>query len=239
MSFMAERRRDIERYFRSENTFLAHGLRKVFPQKGSEYLRSSLKRTADIALSLPLVVAGIPIVAGFAIARKVEDGENPFYSQERVDGSGNVFAIKKLKAMRRNNSSSAENIVYAATIKAEDDPRNTKVGRIMQKYDLNELPQLYHIMAGKMSLVGIRVAPRYIFEHLQKIRPLTYREWERSYFEGKPGAMGLNAVFNKNPKKDSKRHHYDMLYARKASLGLDLLIFYKTMVNFFKKFADS
>jgi len=118
----------------------------------------------------------------------------------------------------------------------EDDPRNTKIGKLLRLLELDEIPQLFQVLAGKLSLFDIRCIADYSIDLIQQNRPKSFNEWEKAYSEGKPGLIGLNAVMNPDRKNDLKRHHYDILYAKKANLGLDLYILYRSIIYALNKF---
>lgn len=233
---MREHKQPIERYLRSDTTILARGLKLISPEEGEPYRNSGVKRMIDIAFSFPLAAAALPVVLALAIGRKIEDGQPAFFVQDRLGKNGQTFPMIKMNAMRANVDNSANtNIAAGVNFKPEDDTRNTRLGRFMQKYDFVEMPQLFQTFLGEMSLIGIRAAPQYVFDYLTQIRPKCYQAWEQAYFSGKPGLISLNSSFNESPKNDAKRHHFDMLYAKKANLGLDLLIVYKTATKLLRR----
>ncbi len=110
------------------------------------------------------------------------------------------------------------------------DPRATKFGVFMRKYHLDELPQLFQAVAGQMSLVGNRpVLPQYA-EHLsKKWSKERFRSWINDYGKGKKGVTGIYQVFGPERRHDESRFHMDMMYTRRASLGLDIYILWKTI----------
>lgn len=226
----------IDRYLRREDTFLALTLRVVSPDVGCEYRESPEKRVAELVIATPLAVATLPVMGILATAKKIEDGESAFYVQERLSRYGSIPVVK-IRSMKKDaDNDIGTNLHNAATYGEECDPRNTRLGGFMRKYELEELPQLWQVVAGQLSLVDIRAAPQYVFDFIKKNRPETFEEWETAYRESnRPGIFSLNSAVSDKRKDDRKRHHYDLLYAKKASLGLDLYILYRTGLRMAKK----
>lgn len=115
------------------------------------------------------------------------------------------------------------------------DPRVTTVGKALRKLQLDELPQLWQVLLGQMSLVGLRPAPHYVVDHIRSVRPKGACEWVQAYCDGKPGFFGANSAFNPQRRVDAKKHHYDMWYSRRASLGVDLYIIFNEFLRTFRK----
>lgn len=226
----------LDNFFRQENTLLAKTLKRVSPKQGQEYRESGEKRIVEFVLAAPLAVTTLPLLACLATAKKLEDGEKAFYTQKRLSRGGNV-SVTKINCMRIDADKDIQaNLGNAAEMGEENDPRNTRLGKFMRKHELEELPQLWQIISGSLSLVDIRAVPQYVVDYLKKVRPDTVNEWEKAYNDGKrPGVFSLNSALSNSRKDDSTRHHYDLLYSRKASLGLDLYILYRTGLRMVKK----
>ena len=196
------------------------------PADTSTYAHAT-KRALDIALtvlSLPLVVPAIALMAVLIAL----DGHNPFYSQMRVGRGGRVFRMWKLRTMVHN----AENLLetYLAenpqardewdrTQKLKIDPRTTWIGRTLRKTSLDELPQLWNVLNGTMSLVG----PRPMMVSQQ------YEYSGQSYYNHRPGITGPWQVSERNQSDFDARVHYDDLYDRTVSLDTDFRILAKTV----------
>lgn len=211
-------------------------LKKLSPQ-GQEYRQGSLKRVTEVILATPPAIAALPVIGALALAKKGEDGGNAFYVQERVGKGGKPVPLVKIRSMRVHaDADGRANQTNASRFDPENDPRNTRLGRFMRRYELEELPQLWQVVVGQLSLVDIRSAPQYVFDYLRDARPHTFAEWESAYFSGTPGLFSLNAAVNPQRKDDRKRHHYDMLYARKASLGLNCYIIFRCIARVVEKF---
>ena len=131
--------------------------------------------------------------------------------------------------MRPNSDAGSGNLQITKDLKPSEDPRNTRLGSFMRKYQLEELPQLLQVISGKLSLMGLRPNTEYGFEYLQDIWSKDrYNRWKDAYQSGRLGLSGVNQVFGSLLKEDDKRYHTDVFYTKHASLGLDLYLLWKT-----------
>lgn len=201
---------------------------QVFPvQRRQGYYRNGFKRVLDVTLILmaaPLVVP-LVVVMAMLIAR---DGHSPFYRQERVGRFGRVFKILKLRTMVHDaDLQLATHLAHNAEARAEwqrtqklkSDPRITKIGRILRKTSLDELPQLWNVLIGDMSLVG----PRPMMCNQQKLYP------GAAYYSVRPGITGLWQISARNNCEFSGRARFDTKYAEQMSFTTDLAILYRTV----------
>jgi lipopolysaccharide/colanic/teichoic acid biosynthesis glycosyltransferase len=177
------------------------------------------KRLLDIALSGTGLAASAPLWLVLAAAVKLEDGGPVFYGQERVGEGGRVFRAWKFRSMIPD----AEKHVGAVQA-TENDPRVTRVGRIMRATAMDELPQLWNILVGDMSFVGPRaLRPGEIEtgsagQHVRLEDVPGYADRHRV----RPGLTGIAQIFA--PRDIARRHkfRYDRLYIRRQSFVLDL-----------------
>lgn len=225
---MKERSR-VESYLRREDTPLAHTLKFLSPHEGDAYRAGKRKHFVDTALAIPLFVASLPVTASLAAVKALEDRGNPFYVQSRYGKDGEQVRIVKIRTMIQNAHDKIDD--HHAQISKEGDiadPRITRVGRVLRSTDLDELPQLGYVAAGQMSLVGIRMIPEYAQRSIEErsTQP-KFSRWRSAYAVGRPGLFSLNSAYSENKKNERMRVEYDMLYANRASLGLDMLILYK------------
>lgn len=226
----------IDRYFRREDTILARVLKSVSPDTGDEYRHGSPKRIAEVLISAPLAVVTLPLLSTLALAKKIEDRGSAFYIQKRIGQGGQLRSVVKIRCMRESADSDMwANLHNASVLGETHDSRNTRLGSFMRRFELEELPQLWQVMMGQLSLVEIRSAPQYVFEYLQEKRPDIVGKWRNAYFDGKPGLFSLNSAVNPSRKDDTKRYLCDAFYAEKANLGLDLFILYRTGMRMFQK----
>ncbi len=177
------------------------------------------KRLLDIALSGTGLAASAPLWLVLAAAVKLEDGGPVFYGQERVGEGGRVFRAWKFRSMIPD----AEKQVGAVQA-TENDPRVTRIGRIMRATAMDELPQLWNILVGDMSFVGPRaLRPGEIEtgsagQHVRLEDVPGYADRHRV----RPGLTGIAQIFA--PRDIARRHkfRYDRLYIRRQSFALDL-----------------
>lgn len=196
--------------------------------RATRYL-SRGKRALDIAGVIALAPLAAPLVGALWCAVRLDGGAG-FFGHERVGQDGRTFQCWKLRTMvpdararlkehlRRDPDAARE---WAQTYKLRDDPRVTRLGRFLRKCSLDELPQLWNVWKGEMSLVGPRPVPR---AELQE-----YAGFERAYCAMRPGITGLWQVSGRNDVAYADRVQMDMTYARKASLLMDLGILGRTL----------
>lgn len=191
------------------------------------YLYRALKRVADVALSMAGLIVLSPVLAGVAIAIKVDDKKGTvFYRQERVGRHGKRFMMFKFRSMcvdaeEKLKELKKYNEVDGAMFKMKHDPRVTKVGHFIRHYSIDELPQLFNVLAGDMSLVGPRPPlPREIKE---------YTEYDKQRLYVVPGCTGLWQVSGRNDVGFHEMVELDLQYIRKSGILYDLGIMFKTI----------
>ena len=181
------------------------------------------KQVFDIIASSLGLAAISPLFLIICLSIKITDSGDVFFRQQRIGKDGKVFDIIKFRTMVQN----AENIGDGLVVQTEDDPRITKVGRILRKTSLDELPQLINIIKGDMSLIGPRP-------------PVTYHPYEgyenypdraKKRFEMRPGITGLAQVEKRNSASWEERIGIDVEYVENFSLLLDARIFLKTFAS--------
>jgi sugar transferase (PEP-CTERM system associated) len=173
------------------------------------------KRLLDLVASAALLVATAPLMLAVAAAIGLSDGRPILYSQERTGRGGRAYRIWKFRTMRRD----AE--VLGAVWATETDPRVLRVGRFLRRARLDELPQLWNVLKGDMSLVGPRPEREVFLSELKVRWPLfTLRELV------KPGLTGwaqLKYGYGSTVEEQGKKLEYDLYYVKNASLFLDLV----------------
>jgi lipopolysaccharide/colanic/teichoic acid biosynthesis glycosyltransferase len=181
------------------------------------------KRFSDIVLALIGLTVSSPILIFAAILIKFNSRGPVVYRQKRVGQNGEIFLIHKLRTMRVD----AEKFCGAVWAK-ENDPRITSVGRVLRKAHLDEIPQLFNVLKGEMSIVGPRPERPEIVTDLKTI----IHDYEKR-LQVKPGITGLAQVWHKYDEtiEDVKKKiKYDLLYIRKMCLLADLKILASTIV---------
>jgi len=187
----------------------------------SQEINWRIKRLGDIFISLFLLVITSPLIIFFSILIKIEDKGPIFYSQIRTGLYGNKFNIIKLRSMIQN--SEKEGAVWAKS----KDPRVTKIGKFIRKTRIDELPQLWSVFIGDMSLIGPRPERPEIDKILiKKIRFYNYRNTIRP---GLSGWAQVNYKYGASIMDSKNKFSYEVFYLRNFSLLLDLLIFLKTL----------
>ena len=225
----------VDRYLRKEDTLLAKAIKGVCSLQGKEYRNGRFKRGFEFVITTPVAVLTIPVSQILGMAAKMEDGESMFFLQERVGKGGEPVKIVKIRTMKNGFEAAERSLANASKFEPEDDPRNTRLGQKIRAYEIDEFPQFLQVLKGEISLVDIRSAPQYVIDFIKEKRPDTFDEWYKAYQEGTPGLLSLRSALSNERKNDLKRHHYDVLYARKASLGLDLFIIYRTGLRMLRK----
>src|SRR5713226_147904 len=188
------------------------------------------KRLIDVALALALIGFSAPVMVLIALAVKL-DGGPVLYAHRRVGSDGRPFQCWKFRTMVTNADQLLHQLLvedhgarqeWECGFKLRSDPRVTPVGKFLRAFSLDELPQLFNVVTGTMSLVGPR--------------PIVEAEIERygasfaAYCSCRPGISGLWQVHGRNNVDYSRRVELDQRYARQWSLHLDLAILMKTVI---------
>ncbi|UKK84578.1 TIGR03013 family PEP-CTERM/XrtA system glycosyltransferase [Sphingopyxis sp. BSN-002] len=180
------------------------------------------KRVFDILASVAVLVIGLPLVIIAAIAVKLDSKGPVFYRQSRVGLYGEPYEIVKIRSMR-TDAEAAGKAIWAS----ENDPRITRVGNIIRKLRVDELPQLWCVLKGHMSFVGPRPERPSFVEELEQQLPY-YAERHMV----KPGLTGwaqINYPYGASVEDARAKLEYDLYYAKNYSPFLDLLILLQTV----------
>jgi sugar transferase (PEP-CTERM system associated) len=184
-------------------------------------LSSIAKRLFDVAASLLLLLLTLPLIALTALAVKLESRGPAFYRQRRVGLYGQPFDVIKLRSMRTD----AE-IGGIAVWAQKDDPRVTRVGRIIRKLRIDELPQAWSVLKGEMSFVGPRPErPQFVADLEQRLPYYAERHVV------KPGITGwaqINYPYGASVEDAREKLEFDLYYAKNYTPFLDLLILLQT-----------
>lgn len=182
-------------------------------------LYSFLKRTFDIVFSAVLLLLLALPMALIALIIKVSSPGKVFYRQERLGLNGKKIDIIKFRTMKKD--AEQEGIRWSL---GDDDPRITPVGRILRKTHLDELPQLWCILKGEMSVVGPRPERPVYYDRFEK-----YIHGFRQRLKVKPGMTGLAQVRGGYYLKPEEKILYDVEYIKTRSIGLELRILLETV----------
>ncbi len=189
--------------------------------------RNYVKRLFDVVavLSASLVVGPLILLLALLVA---SDGSNPFYWNERVGRRGRNFRMLKLRTMVPDADKMLEDYLsrnaearleWNSTQKLKTDPRITRIGRFLRKTSLDELPQLWNVLTGDMSLVGPRPM-------MPSQRPLYHG---LAYYSLRPGITGIWQVSDRNESAFSKRAEYDSEYDEKLTFRMDMWLLWSTV----------
>jgi len=178
-----------------------------------------MKRLFDIVLSLAVVVILLPVFAVIAIAIRLTDKGPAIFKQQRVGKDGNPFMFYKFRTMRLGVEP------FGPSPKSGEDPRLTKIGRFLREYSLDELPQLFNILKGDMSIVG----PRPLY--LSQMAKWNARQKQRLLV--KPGLTGLAQVSGRGELTHEQKLELDVKYVQMQSFWLDMKIILATISQVF------
>lgn len=211
---------------------IAIDINKVKVNNSAIYL--FVKRTIDVIGSLIGIIVLSPVLLIIAIAIKIEDPKGKvIFGHIRVSKYGKIFPCLKFRSMFANAEEMKENFTeeqkreYAETFKLKNDPRITKVGNFIRKTSLDELPQLFNILKGDMTIVGPRPI---VTDELE-----FYGEYEEYYKAVKPGLTGLWQVSGRSDTTYDERVAFDMEYVTTRNTFKDLYIIVMTIVKVLKK----
>ncbi len=199
-----------------------------------------MKRSFDLLAGFFLTLLSAPVMLVIAILIKLEDGEGPvIYQNERIGENGQKFFVYKFRYMlwkyciTKDNPAMEEAVAFEKQLieerntrrggvlyKIKDDPRKMKVGAMIERYSLDELPQFFNVLQGTMSLVGPR-------PH-QKREVDKYSEYHRRLLTIKPGVTGMAQVSGRSDLAFEDEYRLDVFYIENWSLWLDIIICLKT-----------
>ncbi len=195
------------------------------------------KRIFDLAVSTILLIILSPVFILSAIAIKLDSIGPVFFSYKRIGENGKPFAYFKLRSMKRGAHAlrydeafikSQENLRQGTPMmKFKDDPRITRVGRFIRRFSIDELPELFNVFIGKMSIVGPR--PHEV-EEVEK-----YETYHQRVLSIKPGMTGMSQVSGRSDLDFNEEVRLDVWYMENWSMKLDLMILFKTPLAVLKK----
>jgi len=185
-----------------------------------------LKRVFDLSFGFLALTLALPLMALSALLVFLEDGRPIIFRQKRVGKNGRLFEMLKFRTMVKDAEqlqSQVEkrdldgNLIH----KVKDDPRVTRVGSLLRRFSLDELPQLFNVLAGTMSLVGPRPEMPFLVDN--------YESWQRKRFAVPPGMTGWWQVTGRSDKPMHLHTEDDLYYIQNYSIWLDLEIIVRTI----------
>ena len=198
-------------------------------------VESIARRTLDIGVAAVVLLLMAPVIAVVALTVRLSSPGPVFFRQRRLGRSMRPFTVLKFRTMRAD-ADSALHRDYVRSLIGTDapenppdnlyklvvDPRVTKVGRVLRSWSLDEIPQLWNVLRGQMSLVGPRPVIEYEVEQ--------YPDWYLRRFAVKPGLTGLWQVSGRNERTYEEMIRFDVEYAERRSLWMDLRILARTAI---------
>ena len=177
-----------------------------------------LKKVFDFTVSFLLLLVSLPLFLILSIVIAVSNQGTPFFTQIRTGKNGELFRVLKFKTMNDKRDSNGNLL--------PDENRLTKIGSLVRSTSMDEIPQLFNVLAGNMSLIGPRpLLPEYLpFYSLQQMRR----------HDVKPGITGWAQVNGRNAISWEEKFTLDVYYVENVSFLLDLKIFYKTILKILK-----
>lgn len=189
--------------------------------KGLTMEQRILKRLGDILLSVLCLILASPVMLVTAIAIKLEDGGSVFYRQRRATYGGRTFEVIKFRSMREADGNDHRSVT-------KDDDRITRVGRVIRKYRIDELPQLINVLKSDMSFVGPRPEMiENVEKYTRELPEFSYRLW------AKAGLTGMAQVYGKYNTSPKEKLTMDLIYIEQYSLLLDIKLLLRTVLVLF------
>jgi exopolysaccharide biosynthesis polyprenyl glycosylphosphotransferase len=192
----------------------------------------AMKRLYDLVVASAALILLSPLIVAVAVTLRLRQGPGILFSQTRVGMHGRPFTIFKFRTMapdaeERYAELADRSHTQGAAFKMHDDPRVTPMGRFMRRYSLDELPQLFNVLRGEMSIVGPRPAPPREVEG--------YDLWHRRRLSMKPGITGLWQITSRFDRDFDRRAELDIDYIDRWSLMLDVTILVRTLPAIFRR----
>jgi exopolysaccharide production protein ExoY len=200
------------------------------PLRSRSPIEGGAKRVSDVVMAFVALLLVGPVILLICVAVKLQDGGPALFAHRRVGQGGRFFNCLKLRTMYEDSDERLRKILetsqsardeWARDHKLRSDPRVTPIGRILRRTSLDELPQIFNIMAGDMSVVG----PRPIVE--DEVR--RYGRYINEYCSVKPGLTGLWQISGRNDMNYRRRVAMDVVYCRGKSMALDFRIIVMTI----------
>ncbi len=186
------------------------------------------KRMIDIILGLCALPFVLLVIAIFGPIIYFTDRGPIFYNANRIGRDGKIYKMFKLRSMFVNAPDIRNS--DGSTFSGDDDPRVTKIGRIMRKTSIDELPQFLNVLSGDMSIIGPRPT---VSSNGIKLEDMD--EIKRKHYSVRPGITGYSQAYYRNSISQEQKYINDAYYADNMSLLLDIKIFFKTVTSVLKR----
>ena len=193
----------------------------------------TVKRTTDVTLSSLALIVLMPLILCIGLIIKLDSKGSVFYKQKRIGKNGKYFMIYKFRTMvsdagnLKKYFSEEQMKEYRENYKVKDDPRITKIGKILRKTSLDELPQLINIIKGDLAIIG----PRPVVDNeIDK-----YGIYKDKFLSVTPGLTGNWAANGRSCTSYEERIKLELAYVDNISLKMDMQVFFKTIITVLKK----
>ena len=180
-----------------------------------------LKRILDILISFPAIVIMLPVFAVIIIAIRISSKGAAVFKQERAGKDGKPFTFYKFRTMKTDVDP------FGSSPKSGDDPRLTRTGKLLREYSLDELPQLFNVLKGDMSIVGPR--PLYVSQMTE------WTERQKKRLLVKPGLTGLAQISGRGELTHEEKLEFDVKYVETTSFRTDIKIILATVFQVFQR----
>lgn len=206
----------------------------ILVRKKTRFLYQMIKRLFDILVSGLSLIVFSPIFFLIAILIRIDSKGGAFYKHKRIGKKGEIIYLYKFRSMYSDSNERLEEMLknpeirqeWEENFKLENDPRITKIGKVLRKTSLDELPQLINILRGDMSIVG----PRPVIENeLEK-----YGEEKEKFLSVTPGLTGWWACNGRSCTSYEDRKKLELYYVEHRGIFLDLKIMFKTFISVIK-----
>ena len=205
---------------------------RTFARPNHSRVLLGVKLVLEVLIVIAAFPLGFPICAVIYLVILLEDGKNPLFIQERIGKGGKAFRTFKFRPMVPNAEAGLKKVLeedealreeWETFYKLRKDPRVTRIGRLLRRTSLDELPQLFNVLLGDMGLVG----PRPLTAYHQNVLPAEVKMLRESV---KPGITGLWQVSGRSDSGTEGMKKWDPYYVRNWSLKLDLTILLRTAI---------
>lgn len=216
-----EPRRMFKRYVLGNPIFVARSLRNAYASRNVDKVESRSKRLLDLVLAGGALLAASPVLSIVALAIKLESSGPVFFRQTRIGKNGKPFTIYKFRSMYSDAEKRRAEFLELSDrkgicFKLKNDPRVTRVGKILRRFSIDEVPQLINVWKGQMSIVGPRPA--------LPTEVAAYPDKALGRLAVKPGLTGLWQISGRSEISFDRMINMDLAYARSRSLVTDLAI---------------
>lgn len=202
--------------------------KKLLPHRGEEWRNSWAKDVSDKLLILPIALLGLVPALYVAYKIKKEDGGSIFYIDKRVGKDETEINVYKFRSMKPGNEATKDSLLHYSNFTNENDPRLTKIGRIIRQIDFDEFPQAIQILLGQLALVEFRAIEQSAIDLLKdQLAADIFTQYIGKKFEGKrQGVFDPSVGKVINTRSDLERIPFQLDYSENAHLDKDLAIYF-------------